>query len=166
MWVEWAKSKAWANWWHEECLLVVEGMHQVIWYFNWKHLWWLEQCDHHTEVSPGSHQGLVSYTNKQVAIYFSLAHNFATYWYLYLQSKTHGTNWPLSYLPTPHTSHHYQTCFKGWWWSQQWPWYGMDVSCNWYICGNIMSCINQTIPCMFFQCDCWKPAAYCFHQER
>lgn len=98
--VEWANSKARADRWHEECRLVVEEMRRVIWYFDWKHLWWLEQCDRRTEVSPDLRQGLVAYAKKQAAIYSGLAHDFATCWYPYLKSKTHEINWPSSYLPT------------------------------------------------------------------
>jgi len=41
--VEWAKTKARADRWHEEVLLVSEEMCRVLYFFQWKAEWWASQ---------------------------------------------------------------------------------------------------------------------------
>jgi len=42
MHVEWAKTKARADQWREEVLLLTEEMHRTICFLDWKSSWWLQ----------------------------------------------------------------------------------------------------------------------------
>ena len=43
MQVEWSKSKARAERWREEVILLSEEMRRVLVYFEWKARWWMIQ---------------------------------------------------------------------------------------------------------------------------
>jgi hypothetical protein len=97
--VEWAKSKARAERWHEEILLLCEEMCRIIEYFGWKARWWKIQgprrCDAGVEVQNGA----VAYAAKQAAVYENLSKSFAAIWYPYLVSQSLPTALSAHYIP-------------------------------------------------------------------
>ena len=75
--VEWAKTKAHANWWAEEYILTVEEMQHVIQYCDWKAKWWFRYATIHMDVSVSLRCGLQAYAHKQAAMYQDLTQSFA-----------------------------------------------------------------------------------------
>src|ERR1700729_4238399 len=93
--VEWAKTKAHADRWHEEVLLVSEEMHRVLYFFQWKAEWWSSQSALRTDTPIRVQRGIAAYAAKQAAISRSMATSFATEWYPTLKN----IDWPSCYIP-------------------------------------------------------------------
>ncbi|KIK32903.1 hypothetical protein CY34DRAFT_36894, partial [Suillus luteus UH-Slu-Lm8-n1] len=66
--------------WHEEELLVVEEMHQVLAFFEWKAVWWLSQASLRTNITPALSHGLSANAHKQASILTRLATKFTHLW--------------------------------------------------------------------------------------
>lgn len=103
--VEWSKSKARAERWREEVILLSEEMRRVLVYFEWKARWWMIQGPRRAANRPDIQEGIIAYSAKQTAIYNDLAKSFATQWYPFMHSHSLPTNWPAHCLPEtlPHT---------------------------------------------------------------
>ena len=74
MCVEWVKSKARAERWREETILLAEEMRCVIAYFDWKAKWWISQKSCCPNMTPNVCHGIAVYSAKQAG----LCHCFAT----------------------------------------------------------------------------------------
>jgi hypothetical protein len=97
--VEWAKSKARADRWSEEVILVREEMRRVIQYFDWKANWWVSQADCRTEASLGLKQGLHAYAYKQAIMYRRMAVAYALRWHPIFIRKGIVVDWLPQYIP-------------------------------------------------------------------
>lgn len=97
--VGWAKSKARAERWHEEVLLLTEEMRRVIEYFEWKARWWRIQGPRRVDADGAIQQGAVAYAAKQSTMFENLAKDFAAKWYPCLDSNSLPAQWPAKYLP-------------------------------------------------------------------
>ncbi len=75
--VEWAKTKARADRWHEEVLLVSEEMRRVLYFFQWKAEWWSSQSALRMDAPIRVQRGIAAYAAKQVAISHAMATSFA-----------------------------------------------------------------------------------------
>jgi hypothetical protein len=99
MHVEWAKTKARADRWHEEVLLVSEEMRRVLYFFQWKAEWWASQSALRTDAPIRVQRGIKAYAAKQVAISHAMAISFAAQWYPTLKKSQIPTDWPSYYIP-------------------------------------------------------------------
>ena len=97
---EWAKSKARADRWREEILLLTEEMRRVITFLDWKAGWWSGQASTRAGLPKDIADGTAGYTGKQAHIHQSLAQAFARTWHPLLTSNGLSIEWPLSYIPT------------------------------------------------------------------
>ena len=97
--VEWAKTKACADRWHEEVLLVSEEMCHVLYFFQWKAEWWASQSALRTDAPIRVRRGIKAYAAKQVAISHAMAISFAAQWYPTLKKSQIPTDWPSYYIP-------------------------------------------------------------------
>jgi hypothetical protein len=97
---EWAKSKARADRWSEEVILVVEEMRRVLCYFDWKACWWESQAQARPDVHQDIASGLVAYAAKQADVMRGLAVHFAAMWWPILQKNDIEISWPQSYVPS------------------------------------------------------------------
>jgi hypothetical protein len=95
---EWAKTKARADCWGGEVILLVEEMRRVIIFLSWKADWWREQGHGRTDVSNHLAEGLQAYANKQSHVYRSLASKFANMWYNIHASNDIPIQWPAAFL--------------------------------------------------------------------
>ena len=102
--VEWAKSRARAQRWHEEVLLLLEEMHQILQYFHWKANWWLARQSLRSDVTPEVSHGLHAYAAKQANLLRQLAKSFALLWYPELVKNNMPIEWPSIYIPVTVTS--------------------------------------------------------------
>ena len=71
--VEWAKTKAHADRWCEEVLLVTEEMRCVLYFLQWKAQWWSSQSALWLDAPTRVQQGIAAYAAKQAAISHSMA---------------------------------------------------------------------------------------------
>ena len=78
---EWVKSKARAERWQEEVLLVTEEMRRVLCFLEWKAEWWTAQGSTHIDVSPDVADGILAYSAKQAHINHALAESFRKRWW-------------------------------------------------------------------------------------
>jgi hypothetical protein len=85
---EWVKSKARADRWQEEVLLVKEEMRRVLAFLEWKAVWWTEEGARDLDVRPDIADGIRAYAAKQAAINRALARSFEMRWES--ASKTQG----------------------------------------------------------------------------
>ena len=99
MCVEWAKSKACAERWGEEVILLAEEMRHVITYFDWKAKWWISQKSCHPNATNDVCNGIAAYAEKQAEICRHFAMSFAGQWYSHLVSNNLPADWPASYVP-------------------------------------------------------------------
>jgi hypothetical protein len=97
--VEWAKTKARADRWREEVLLVTEEMRRVLYFLQWKAQWWSSQSALRLDAPTRVQQGIAAYAAKQAAISHSMAGSFATKWYPTLKKSQISVDWPSRYLP-------------------------------------------------------------------
>lgn len=97
--VEWAKSKARADRWAEEVILLREEMRRVIQYFHWKANWWVSQGGLRTDVSTDIQLGLIAYASKQATMYRCMAKAYALHWHPYLIKKGMTIDWLPQYIP-------------------------------------------------------------------
>lgn len=97
--VEWAKTKARADRWGEEVLLVIEEMRRSICFLEWKANWWLEQADLRSDAPLRVQRGISAYASKQAAVCRSMAMLFATRWYPILKKQNILIEWPSQYIP-------------------------------------------------------------------
>lgn len=85
-------------------------MRRVLWFFDWKAVWWIVQGSARTDVSDELREGLSAYAAKQEGILQSLASTFADEWYPELaRSGLVPDDWPAHYLAsrsTPETDLH------------------------------------------------------------
>ena len=77
---EWARSKAHADRWGEEVQLVVEEMHRVLAFLEWKASWWDRQRDAQLNVSTDILEGAQAYSSKQAHVNRTLAASFRSRW--------------------------------------------------------------------------------------
>jgi len=101
---EWAKTKARADRWREEVLLVTEEMRRTICFFDWKAMWWLEQAALRSDAPLRIQCGISAYAAKQAAICRSMARSFATRWYPTLKKQHILIEWPSQYIPKDSTA--------------------------------------------------------------
>ncbi|TDL13624.1 hypothetical protein BD410DRAFT_699276, partial [Rickenella mellea] len=83
--VEWAKSQARAERWHEEVVLVSEEMRQTLVFLEWRAKWWEMQIDRRIEETANLKSGLRAYATKQAAVQRALAKRFALLWVPFLR---------------------------------------------------------------------------------
>ena len=96
---EWAKSKARADRWSEEVVLLVEEMRRVICFLDWKSSWWTTQAVARSGLPPDIADGLIAYAAKQAHLNRSLAAAFAVQWHPLLLPNGFAIEWPAAYLP-------------------------------------------------------------------
>ena len=96
--VEWAKTKARADQWSEEVLLLIEEMHRVIVYLEWKATWWMDLADARSDAPIHVQHGVAAYAAKQAAICRSMATSFASHWYPTLKKQNITIAWPHQYI--------------------------------------------------------------------
>lgn len=96
--VEWAKSKARADRWQEEIVLLTEEMRRVLKYFEWKAAWWRSERDRRPQASTAIRDGLAAYAEKQAVTVHKLAKSFAAQWYPTLVANSLPTDWPSRFL--------------------------------------------------------------------
>jgi hypothetical protein len=99
--VEWAKTKARADRWCEEVLLITEEMRRVICFLEWKAGWWTSQSALRVTAPPNVQRGIAAYAAKQAAISRSLAQSFAQRWHPILTKYHIPVQWPAQYVPVP-----------------------------------------------------------------
>jgi hypothetical protein len=92
--VEWAKTRARAERWSEEIILLNEEMRRVLQYLNWKATWWLQQQGHRADASPDIRNGIDAYAAKQADLVLRLARSFAAEWYPMLVKHDMPIVWP------------------------------------------------------------------------
>jgi hypothetical protein len=92
------KSRARAEQWSEEVLLVKEEMRRVLCFLNWKATWWFEQGGLHQDISPEVHEGCIAYAAKQTDLLHNMAVSFAKEWQPILEGYgMHTMEWPEAY---------------------------------------------------------------------
>jgi hypothetical protein len=99
MCVEWAKTKAHADQWNEEVLLVTEEMCCTICFLEWKANWWLERAASCPDAPLHVQHGVAAYAAKQAAVCHSIAKPFAKCWYPILHQHNIAIEWPTHYVP-------------------------------------------------------------------
>jgi hypothetical protein len=97
--VEWVKSKARAECWREETVLLSEEMRRVIQYFDWKAKWWIGQGSRRLNATAEVRDGMAAYSAKQAAFCRRFAKSFAGQWYTTLATNNLPTDWPVDYIP-------------------------------------------------------------------
>jgi len=97
--VEWVKSRARAERWREETILLAEEMRRVIQYFHWKANWWVSQKSRRTNATPDVCDGIAAYSARQAALCRSFAKASAREWYSTLVVNNLPTDWLPQYLP-------------------------------------------------------------------
>jgi hypothetical protein len=97
--VEWVKSKARADRWREETILLAEEMRCVVVYFDWKANWWITQRSRRPNTTSDVCDGLAAYSAKQAALCHHFAASFAGQWYPALVANNLHTDWPTDYIP-------------------------------------------------------------------
>ena len=97
--VEWAKTKARADRWREEVLLVTEEMRRTICFLDWKAKWWLDLM-YRPDAPLCTQRGVAAYATKQAAICRSMAMSFAKCWFPLLKAHQIPIEWPSQYIPT------------------------------------------------------------------
>ena len=96
--VEWAKSHARAQRWSEEMVLVIEEMHRVIQYLDWKASWWRSQGTVRSSTArPDILSGLTAYAERQADLMVNLAKSFASLWHPILAASQLPIDWPTQY---------------------------------------------------------------------
>ncbi len=86
--IEWAKTKARAERWQEEVILLREEMRRAIVFMEWLAKEWTLRAINRPNVSPELLQGLVAYAYKQANVQTSFAAGYARRWIPIL--KHHG----------------------------------------------------------------------------
>ena len=94
------KSKAWADRWREEILLLTEEMWRVITFLHWKAGWWSGWASARAGLPKDIADGTAGYAGKQAHVHRSLAQAFARMWHPLLTSNGLAVDWPSSYIPT------------------------------------------------------------------
>jgi hypothetical protein len=102
--VEWAKTKAQADRWHEEVLLLTEEMRRTICFLEWKSSWWLDLVSSRPDAPLSVRHGIAAYAARQSAICCSMAMLFAKQWYPILQKQQIPVEWPAHYIPVDPTA--------------------------------------------------------------
>jgi hypothetical protein len=100
---EWAKTKARADRWREEVLLITEEMRRTICFLEWKAMWWLEQVASRSDAPLRVQRGISAYAAKQAAVCRSMVRSFAECWYPTLKKQHIPIEWPSQYIPEDST---------------------------------------------------------------
>lgn len=95
------KSRARAERWTEETILLVEEMRRVLFFLTWKADWWRSQGPRRDTVHPSLQDGLMAYSTKQARILEELARSFAALWFPELAGANIDVEWPEDLLPNP-----------------------------------------------------------------
>ena len=95
---EWAKTKARADRWSEEVLLVTEEMRRTICFLEWKANWWLKLTYSRPDTPLRVQHGVAAYAAKQAAVCRSMATSFAKCWYPVLAKQQIQVEWPSQYI--------------------------------------------------------------------
>jgi hypothetical protein len=74
------KSRARADRWNEEVLLVKEEMRRVLTFLEWKAVWWTKEGVRDLDVRPDIADGIRAYAAKQAHINRALARSFKMRW--------------------------------------------------------------------------------------
>jgi hypothetical protein len=98
--VEWAKTKARAERWQEEVLLLKEEMRRAIVDMEWRAQQWMDRAHARPNVSPDLLQGLTAYAYKQADIQISLAAGYAKKWVPILKSNGFDYSFAAQYVAT------------------------------------------------------------------
>ncbi len=85
--VEWARSKARAERWGEEVLLLKEEMRRVVEYFEWKATWWRAQPARRSDAPTAVRRGLSAYAEYQASVFERIAEHCARRWVPYLRQR-------------------------------------------------------------------------------
>lgn len=99
MHAEWAKTKARADCWSEEVILLHEEMQRILWYFEWKAAWWLSQRSLRKDTSADISRGLNAYAEKQSRLVVLIARSFAKRWHPMLLQHDMPIDWPVQFIP-------------------------------------------------------------------
>ena len=79
--VEWAKTKARADRWEEEVVLLDEEMRRVLVFCNWKAAWWKEQVSLRNALPRTLMEGLHAYAGEQAGMELSIHAAWTAKWY-------------------------------------------------------------------------------------
>jgi hypothetical protein len=93
---EWAKSKARADRWAEEVVLLVEEMRRVIAFLHWKASWWMTQVAARKGLQEDISDGVAAYAAKQAHVNRALAKGFAGQWHALLIVNDIPIDWSVS----------------------------------------------------------------------
>ncbi|KAK7682068.1 hypothetical protein QCA50_015032 [Cerrena zonata] len=100
--VEWAKTKARAQRWSEEVILLQEEMRRVLEYFSWKAAWWRSKGKlRQDSVDASLLSGLTAYSEKQAMVFDRLQQRFAAQWSEILKKLQIQTPWQAKYAKMP-----------------------------------------------------------------
>lgn len=80
MQAEWAKSRARANRWTEEVLLIKEEMRRTLTFLQWRAGWWDSKPSEWVGVTPQLKEGLQAYAHRQAEQQRNLATHFRRLW--------------------------------------------------------------------------------------
>lgn len=80
-------------------MLVTEEMRWVIFFLDWKKVWWSSQAQARTGTPQDIRSGLAAYAAKQEHLMQSLAMHFAAIWYPVLCKNSIDIAWPHLYIP-------------------------------------------------------------------
>ncbi|KAK7687212.1 hypothetical protein QCA50_009717 [Cerrena zonata] len=96
--VEWAKTKARAQRWSEEVILLQEEMRRVLEYFSWKAAWWRSKGTlRQNTVDVSLLSGLMAYSEKQAMVFERLQQRFSAQWSSTLKKLQIQAPWEAKY---------------------------------------------------------------------
>lgn len=100
--MEWAKTKARAQRWSEEVILLQEEMRRVLEYFSWKAAWWRSKGKlRQNSVDISLLSGLTAYSEKQALVFDRLQQRFAAQWSATLKKVRIQAPWQAKYAKMP-----------------------------------------------------------------
>ena len=97
--VEWTKTRARAERWSKEVILLNEEMRHILRYFEWKARWWRMRRGLWRDATSATRRGIDAYASKQVALVVGMAKSFAKQWYPMLMKHNIPIDWPVEFLP-------------------------------------------------------------------
>jgi hypothetical protein len=93
--IEWMKSRAHADRWSEEVVLLEEEMRRVLCFLDWKTIWWIHQGSLRQKASVELREGCAAYAAKQAGILRNMALSFAKKWLPLLEGHSLSVaGWP------------------------------------------------------------------------
>lgn len=99
--VQWFRSRARAERWEEEKIILQEEMRRVLEFFEWKQSWWLKQVQRRDDATPLVQRGLTAYAHKQSEMYGRLVDKFFARWNSVFDACSLRPEWRSRYLVDP-----------------------------------------------------------------